>query len=111
MSLEGRIVGVDSSKLDRFLTGLQNLQRDPYREVQKRRRLPVTLSLLICIKEVLDGLPWSSFAKKSFWSALTMMFWGTLRANEVLCQEPYAYNESQSFFESDIKMDLSLIHI
>merc|ERR1711949_95243 len=65
MSLEGRIVGVDSSKLDRFLTGLQNLQRDPYCEVQKRRRLPVSLSLLICIKEVLGGLPWSSFAKKS----------------------------------------------
>ena len=105
MSLEGRIVEVDSAKLDRFMTGLQNLQRDPFREVQKRRRLPVSLSLLICIKEVLDGLPWSSFAKKSFWSALTMMFWGTLRANEVLCQEPYAYNESQSFFESDIKMD------
>ena len=105
MALEGGNVETDSLKLDRFLTGLQNLQKDPYREVQKKRRLPVSLSLLICIKEVLGRLPWSSFAKKSFWSVLTMLFWGTLRANEVLCQEPYAYNESQSFFETDIKLD------
>ena len=105
MRLEGYEMQGWSPILKRFLTGVNNLQKNAFKEVDKAGRLPVTASLLVSIRGALFSLQWSQYKKKAFWAVLAALFWGSLRANEILCQEATTFNISQSFLESDIRVD------
>ena len=105
MRLEGYEMQGWSPILKRFLTGVNNLQKNAFKEADKAGRLPITASLLVSIRGALFSLQWSQYKKKAFWAVLAALFWGSLRANEILCQEATTFNISQSFLESDIRVD------
>ena len=105
MRLEGYEMQGWSPILKKFLAGINNLKKDAFKEAEKTGRLPVTASLLVSIRGTLDSLPWSQYRKTVFWAVLSVLFWGSLRCNEILCQEVRSFNISQSFLESDIRVD------
>ena len=85
-----------------ILKGLENIQRDPLKEVANATHRPMSLPLLRIIGHYI-ATKWDRdlFERYAFWAACTTGFWGSLSIGDFLCSY-VSYSPKSDVLGSDV---------
>jgi hypothetical protein len=85
-----------------LLKGKANIDKKKKAENIEQRRQPITADILKLIKTRINDLESPLVDRRMLWAVVTIMFFGAMRGNEVLCRETKQFDPDYTLCSEDI---------
>ena len=96
--------GIRKSLVNQVLKGKRNEEAVTKRCADHKGRLPVTLTVMKLMKEVIRGWSQPMEWKLLMWAVCTLAFHGSFRIHELLCQHETYFDPDFTLLEKDVQM-------
>jgi integrase len=94
---------VRSESIKLLLKGKANIDKKGKAENRDQRRQPITIDILKLIKARINELEYPLIDRRMLWTVTSILFFGAMRGNEILCKEVARFDPDFTLCTEDIR--------